>query len=133
MNNSQVAQAFAKGAIKGTGSNMFIDGQTIYSYGYHFPIARHIGAKVVLFNANGYSNSTAKHKNHVSSALAYFTVIQCPDCAIEKAEDYLREQIKDATAKSKRARSQWAIDSWLRQIVNYKLQLQALKKLQKGA
>jgi len=46
---------------------MFSDGSTIYSYGRHFPIARKLGTtynncEVVLFNSNGDSVSTAKHK-----------------------------------------------------------------------
>jgi hypothetical protein len=73
MNNRQLAHLWANGATKGRGSNMFIDGTTVYSYGAHFPIARHVenkeGRKAVLFTTRGYSNSTAKHIGHVRSAL----------------------------------------------------------------
>lgn len=57
----------------GKASAMFFDGPVIYSYGYHYEIARYIdapnGEKVCFINSNGYSNSTAKHTNHVSRAI----------------------------------------------------------------
>lgn len=70
MNNQQVAEAFAQEATKGTGSNLFIEGKTIYSYGYHFPIAvRSKDSHKAFFNSNGYSHSTAIHKGKVRRAL----------------------------------------------------------------
>jgi hypothetical protein len=57
----------------GKASAMFFNGPVIYSYGYHYEIARFIqapnGENVVFINSNGYSNSTAKHTNHVSRAI----------------------------------------------------------------
>ena len=57
----------------GKASAMFFEGPVIYSYGYHYEIARFIqapnGENVVFINSNGYSNSTAKHTNHVSRAI----------------------------------------------------------------
>jgi len=41
MNNKQVAGAFARGE-KGKSNNMFINGDKIYSYGYHFTIAKRL-------------------------------------------------------------------------------------------
>lgn len=58
---------------EGRASNMFFKDNIIYSYGYHYEIARLIdapnGQKVCFINSNGYSNSTAKHTNHVSRAI----------------------------------------------------------------
>lgn len=52
---------------------MFFSGPVIYSYGYHYEIARYIetpnGQKVCFINSNGYSNSTAKHTAHVRHAI----------------------------------------------------------------
>ena len=49
---------------KGAGS-FYFTGNTIYSYGSHFPIASHVqnkkGQKAILFTTRTYSNSTAKH------------------------------------------------------------------------
>jgi hypothetical protein len=53
----------------GKGSSMYFEGNTIYSYGSHYEIAQIIEApnltKVFFVNSNGYSNTTAKHTNHV--------------------------------------------------------------------
>jgi hypothetical protein len=58
---------------EGRASNMFFKDNIIYSWGYHYEIARLIdapnGQKVCFINSNGYSNSTAKHTNHVSRAI----------------------------------------------------------------
>jgi len=57
----------------GKASAMFFEGPVIYSWGYHYEIARFIeapnGLSVVFINSNGYSNSTAKHTNHVIRAI----------------------------------------------------------------
>lgn len=54
------------------GHHMYYEGDTIYSYGSHFPIARlleHEGHKVCLFTTATRSVSTAKHKGIVRGAL----------------------------------------------------------------
>lgn len=48
--------------------NVYFDGDTIYSYGRHFPIAKIVGC-MALYNLNGYSNTTAHHKSDVYRAL----------------------------------------------------------------
>jgi hypothetical protein len=63
LSNKKVAEAFANGKAMGASGNMFISGDTVYSYGYHFPIARMTdkvdeeGRKIVLFTYRGYSNT----------------------------------------------------------------------------
>lgn len=85
MNNTQVAERFRAGETKGTGSNMFIEGDTIYSYGYHFAIAKHSderyrGLSVVYFNYNDYSKSTQKQKGHILRELSdYFYLVEVND------------------------------------------------------
>ncbi|QGH72876.1 MAG: hypothetical protein [Podoviridae sp. ctrTa16] len=58
---------------EGRAGNIFFEGNAIYSYGHHYQIARIItdnnGKKVAFINSNGYSNSTAKHTNHVKRAI----------------------------------------------------------------
>lgn len=53
--------------------NLYFEGDTIYSYGSHFPIAVHItnkkGKHAVLFTNRGYSSTTAGHKSAVRSAI----------------------------------------------------------------
>lgn len=68
--NSELSKVWAKQTQPmGRASNMFFEGNVIYSYGHHYQIAQLIEApcgKLVCFiNSNGFSNSTAKHTNHV--------------------------------------------------------------------
>ena len=53
--------------------NLYFTGDTIYSYGSHFPIARHVtndaGERAVLFNTATYSVTTASHCSAVRSAI----------------------------------------------------------------
>ncbi len=77
VSTSEVAHLFAnqsqyEARTPGTGS-FFFKGDTIYSYGYHFRIAKHVtndrGQTAVLFTERGYSNSTAKHISVVRNAV----------------------------------------------------------------
>ena len=86
MNNSTVAHNFAHNSQTGlNGSNLFFEhnsdgSRTIYSYGYHFGIA-HIPtpeSDTVYFTLNHYSNTTAKHINHVRRAISHLNIIYCP-------------------------------------------------------
>lgn len=72
--NSQLAHVWANQLqSEGRASSMFFEGPVIYSYGHHYEIARFVeapnGQKVCFVNANGYSNSTAKHTAHVWAAI----------------------------------------------------------------
>lgn len=59
--------------------NLYFDGLSIYSYGGHFPIARHVenakGQSVVFFTYRGYSVSTAKHIRIVDYASSHLDKI----------------------------------------------------------
>ena len=61
--------------------NLYFNGSTIYSYGSHFPIAKHIvneqGQRAVLFTERTYSNTTAKHKSHVWMSCKNDDIIYC--------------------------------------------------------
>lgn len=61
--------------------NFYFRGDTIYSYGSHFPIAKHItngtGVNAVLFTERTYSNTTAKHIHAVRHACNHLEVIPC--------------------------------------------------------
>ena len=64
--------------------SFYFNSNTIYSYGGHFAIAKHItndkGEKAILFTTRGYSNTTAKHINFTYRAIPYKdSVIYCPD------------------------------------------------------
>jgi len=63
----------AKPGESGQGSNLFFEGDVIYSYGYHFPIARKVdGSDMrILFTTRGYSPTTGKQMGQVMSGLNY--------------------------------------------------------------
>jgi len=61
---------------------LYFEGDTIYSYGSHFPIARHIkkGSKrAVFFTTRSYSMTTAGHKNCVYGACSHLTTFHVHD------------------------------------------------------
>jgi glutamate synthase domain-containing protein 2 len=55
----------------GRSSNMFFEGAKIYSYGYHYLIAKFIDNETILINDTGYSNTTSKHISLVTSATSH--------------------------------------------------------------
>lgn len=70
MNNSQVAHIWAQQTkASGKGSSFFFEGDTIYSYGKHFPVAKFISSNTVLVTTRGYSITTCRHISLTQSAL----------------------------------------------------------------
>lgn len=84
-------------------NNFYYDGNTIYSYGGHFPIARHFeyeGKKAVLFTERTYSNTTARHIQVVKQACRHLNIIYCCNPAPTHEENFtwwLREAESVAT------------------------------------
>jgi hypothetical protein len=67
---------------EGRAGNIFFEDGVIYSYGYHFPVARFAPefGDVVLFTSRGYSSSTGKHKTLIRAAIpGGFNVVYCDD------------------------------------------------------
>ena len=61
-----------QGEARNRGGNLYFRGEVIYSYGSHFPIARHVehkGKKCILFTTQDYSRVTAGHKWEVQRAI----------------------------------------------------------------
>jgi hypothetical protein len=57
---------------EGRAGNVYFEGATIYSYGSHFPMARHVerkGNRFVLFTTDSYSSTTAGHKSAARHAI----------------------------------------------------------------
>lgn len=83
---SEVAHAWAnqlQNEGRYRGGNFYFDGDTIYSYGRHFPIAKHVvntkGEKAVLFTERTYSNTTNKQIHIVRNACSHLNIIDCYD------------------------------------------------------
>jgi hypothetical protein len=67
---------------EGRASRVFFEGEIIYSYGRHFPVARFAPeyGDIVLFTDRGYSNSTGNHKSLIRAAIpGGFNVVYCDD------------------------------------------------------
>ena len=75
--NSEVAHRFATGiGERCTGSHMFFEGNVIYSYGHHFPMAIKWNG-YVLYNDEKYSVSTCKHQGYVLGACSHLDIVHC--------------------------------------------------------
>lgn len=85
--NQEVADAWAMGYSAKSGT-MFTDGETIYSYGYHFPIAKKVNG-YVLFNHTYYSATTSKHQCHVRRAMRG-DIVYCRAIGVNDNERYTR-------------------------------------------
>jgi hypothetical protein len=109
--------------------NLYFTGDTIYSYGSHFPIARHVtrdaGKRAVLFTTASYSVTTSGHCSAVRSAIpSGIRVFHVPNVCHGRywgskltADDHAgnladyTERIKKYVATSVRARSSYAKES----------------------
>jgi hypothetical protein len=106
------------------GHRMFYEGDTIYSYGYHFPIAKLVeadgctrsssfAATVVLMTVDSRSVSTAKHKSIVYRAVSHlrvFTVPHLSPCGAQHVAnwEWLVASAKENADKADRARTRGA-------------------------
>lgn len=70
--NNEILENFANGEIKGKNAtkSLFIEDDTIYSYGYHYPIARRVGNNKYLVNNRKVSRTTSRHTNELKRILA---------------------------------------------------------------
>ena len=94
--NQEVADAWAMGH-RANGNHMFTDGVTIYSYGYHFPIATRVNG-YVLYNRTYYSATTSKHQSHVRRAM-YGDVVYCRAIGVNDNERYTRWYVEGLLRK----------------------------------
>lgn len=85
VSQSEVAHFWAnKTQSEATSPNrtFYFIGDTIYSYGRHFAIAKHvanrIGEKAIFFTCRGYSNTTSKHISIASRASSHLKSITVP-------------------------------------------------------
>lgn len=72
MTNKELFKAFAQGKERGKNASgsVFIDGNRLYSYGYHFIVAiLDKGAKIATVTNRKYSVTTSKHTRQAFLAL----------------------------------------------------------------
>lgn len=121
-NNNEVAHLWANKSKSNAnkGSHFFFRGDTIYSYGYHFAIARHYKG-VVLFTLADYSSSTARHKSLVRSACSHLKVFLVDDPRANPSRQDVktyRERIDKLSLKAAKARNADSHLEYLQSVVN---------------
>jgi hypothetical protein len=104
---------------RNAGETFYFRDSTIYSYGGHFPIARHVknaaGESAVLFTDRNYSSTTNRHKSEVRQAIKAGTKIfyvERPDRNYEGAPVWIKDELRhkaekvlELATKAKRART----------------------------
>ena len=78
--------------------SVFIDGDTLYSYGYHFPLAKRLGGGVFVINSNPTTNTTCRHRSQVMSGIqsyGYPFIVMCSDCDINNLHTDMEGVIKE--------------------------------------
>lgn len=113
-NHSEVAHVWAsQNQHEGRAGNMFFEGTTIYSYGYHFKIAKFHTMpnkqKVILFTADDYSISTTSHKSIAYDACDGLGIptITMPERAwndYQFGKEYLKKMVYNTLDTASRAR-----------------------------
>lgn len=110
MKNSQVAHIWAnKSQPAGHGYNFYFEGDVIYSYGSHFPIARHYKGSV-LFTKRGYSTTTAQHINRTRAACNHLPVFYVANPMAKPGKSDVQlyaETIKSLIKSAEKARKPW--------------------------
>jgi hypothetical protein len=95
---------------RNSGATLYFTGDTIYSYGSHFPIARHVkskrGSDVVLLTLATHSTTTARHVSIVGRACDHFTTFRVHDIEAKPGKQFrgYREdlaRIMEAYARAK--------------------------------
>jgi len=74
-NNTDCVHTFAQ-RTQQTGrtsnNNIFFEGNSIYSYGYHYELGRFLDDKTILINDKGYSPTTGKHIGLLAGATSQY-------------------------------------------------------------
>lgn len=106
---SDVAHAFAlqnQDEGRNSGRSFYFEGDSLYSYGRHFCVARFISEDTVLFTERTYSNTTAKHTGHARGALRHKNLVQCPypDGTYHDNFDWWEREVNGILAQKTKAR-----------------------------
>lgn len=103
-NHQEVAHYWANEVQEeGQAGNMFFRNRTIYSYGHHFPIAKHYDNGLILFTTRDYSVTTSGHKSIARSAVPYQAILYCYNPENPKDEQNLTSAISDIEYNLKKA------------------------------
>lgn len=125
-NNAELSHVWAsQKQSTGRGNNMFFQGDTIYSYGNHYAIAKMYAAKgLVLINSKGYSNTTAKHTRHVARAVTHLETFYVPNVYDARAPEnvtHLANRVADCITSfiSSRRGYSYQLETILKAVKNF--------------
>lgn len=140
MNNSMVAHLWAnEKQEKASGSNFFFEGESIYSFGYHYEVGRIVrnkrGEKAYLLNKSKYQINcagayTERHKHMANGAIPSEALVFYMNELPNKGDNdgkmsfvvQCLESIKDAVCRYKKCRTEQHYDSiwfYFRNLMNY--------------
>lgn len=100
VDSRQVAHLWAhqsQSEARNSNGSVFFDGDTIFSYGRHFPMARHVNG-VVLQTTKRYSVTTSKHQSYVAQACSHLTCFYVLNVMAQNKERHL-ENLFDYQAR----------------------------------
>lgn len=111
--NSQAVHLWAnRSQSHAKGTTVFFKRESVFSYGEHFEIGRHVtgtrGRAAVLINSRSYSPTTSKHQSWVRRATRHLTCFFVPLTSNNDPKayfDYFVTQIRDTLITAGRARS----------------------------
>lgn len=122
---------------RNSGNSVFFDGDTIYSYGRHFGMARIVsrkGHRAVLHTTSRYSITTSKHQSFVRWASRHLPSFTVPSIDGDHRENlaYFDASIREAALSATRARSakEWKLKhlEWFVQQANAYAEFFGLRK-----
>ena len=104
-NHQEVAHYWAnKVQEEGHGANVFFISETIYSYGHHFPIAKHYDNDLILFTTRDYSVTTSCHISMVRQAIpSNKNILHCYNPEDPKDKENLTTAISEIEYNLKKA------------------------------
>lgn len=110
MTMNTLVKSFVAGKTMGKAGNIFIDGDKIYSYGYHYVAGHRIviaGQTIILVNSTYYSQSTENQcwLIYLRAEESNLPVIRIPDCKLENMQPDVYTRIKKLRERIMRARS----------------------------
>lgn len=113
MTSQEVCHVWAnqsQDSARNSSESVFFDGDTIFSYGRHFPMARHVNG-VVLVTSRTYSVTTSKHKSYVWSAINHLWTFTVDNVLADSKPEHranlavMRKEYEATLVKASRART----------------------------
>jgi hypothetical protein len=73
MNNTEICHKFASGTQNASANNLILSNGVLYSFGYHYELAKFLDSNTVLINnKNGWGSYTGKHISLVTQSTRQF-------------------------------------------------------------